>query len=232
MTRNNRSSISKQDNSSDSKSPSTDTEHNSSPEGDVSIPAMEVEVEALEIVRKESRVVLKEQLEFLSDIDDKAMRTVRTSVLFIGLVISAIQLSGDPISIQEMGKWPFRFSTAGVTFLLASIIAGIYTYSVSDLDFGVSNGHRKDVVAGGFTEREWLIFQLSEYNQWTDSMGETNKNNVVGLHATLFSLVAGVLSLLVSGVLTMDIELGRFSLPAIVAILIVVVVTVVLWMAR
>jgi hypothetical protein len=57
-------------------------------------PAEEVETGALEVVRKESREVLKHQIELLGDIDDKAMRTVRTSVLFIGLVISAIRSVG------------------------------------------------------------------------------------------------------------------------------------------
>lgn len=196
------------------------------------IPAEEVDTEALEIVREESREVLNEQLSLLSDIDDKAMRTVRTSVLFIGLVISAIQLSGTPIAVEEIGRWPFRLATAGVTFLLASIVAGIWTYSVSDPDFGVSSDHRKDIVAGGYTEREWLLLQLNEYDEWTDSMRDTNETNVVGLHATLFSLIAGVLSLLLSAVLTMGISFGDFIYPIAFTILIVLGITTVLWVAR
>jgi hypothetical protein len=195
-------------------------------------PAEEVETGALEVVRKESREVLKHQIELLGDIDDKAMRTVRTSVLFIGLVISAIQISGDTININELSTWPFRLATGGVTFLLISIVAGIWTYSVSDPDFGVSDGHRQDVVAGGFTKREWLLFQLNEYDEWTDSMSETNENNVVGLHTTLFSLVTGVFALLFSVMLTMDFNAIRLVLPIVGAVVIVLLVTVVLWMTR
>jgi hypothetical protein len=103
---------------------------------------------------------------------------------------------------------------------------------VSDPDFGVSDGHRQDVVAGGFTKREWLLFQLNEYDEWTDSMSETNENNVVGLHTTLFSLVTGVFALLFSVMLTMDFNAIRLVLPIVGAVVIVLLVTVVLWMTR
>lgn len=198
----------------------------------VTTPAEEVDIGALETVRTESREVLKQQIQLLGDIDDKAMRTVRTSVLFIGLVISAIQLSGNSLSVGDLGAWPFRLATAGVTFLLVSIVTGIWTYSVSDPDFGVSDDHRRDVVAGGYSEREWLLFQLTEYNEWTDSMESTNENNVVGLHTTLFSLVTGVFALLTSVVVTMDFKVSRLVLPAISAIIIISVVTLVLWATR
>lgn len=195
-------------------------------------PAAAVETEAMEVVRQESRNVLDEQIALLSDIDDKAMRTVRTSVLLVGLVISAIQLSDSSISVDAIGTWPFRLAAAGVTFLLVSIVAGIYTYSVSDPEFGVSADHRTDVVAGAYTEHEWLRFQLNEYDEWTESMRETNENNVVGLHVTLFSLVAGLLSLLSSVVWTTEITSGTLFWPAVAAVLLVALVAAVLWVTR
>ncbi|WP_228370975.1 hypothetical protein [Natrinema sp. J7-2] len=160
------------------------------------------------------------------------MRTVRTAVLFIGLVISAIQISGNSITTEEIGTWPFRVATSGVVFLLASIVAGIWTYSVSDPSFGVSSDHRKDVVAGGYTEREWLRFQLNEYDEWTESMRKTNQTNVVGLHTTLFSLVAGVLCLLLSAVLTLEGSPDEFLYPTLVTAFLVLGIAAVLWVTR
>jgi hypothetical protein len=205
---------------------------NGSEPGEQQTPAEEVDIEALEMVRTESREVLGEQISLLGDIDDKAMRTVRTAVLFIGLVISAIQISGDSITTEEIGTWPFRLTTSGVVFLLASIVAGIWTYSVSDPSFGVSSDHRKDVVAGGYTEREWLLFQLNEYDEWTESVRETNQTNVVGLHTTLFSLVAGVLCLLLSAVLTLDGSPSDFLYPTLFTTLFVLGIAAVLWVTR
>lgn len=194
-------------------------------------PAEAVDTEALETVRVESRKVLSEQIRLLNDIDDKAMRSVRTAVLFIGLVVTAVQISDDPTAFAELDAWPFRLAVGGVSFLLTSVLLGIYTYSVSEPEFGVSDGHRNDVVQGGFSRHEWLVFQLNEYDEWTDSMSEVNEQNATLLHGTLVATVLGVVSLLCSIALTAEIPYERLAPPVIAAALLVLVPTVVLSLA-
>ncbi|MFC4408594.1 hypothetical protein [Haloarchaeobius iranensis] len=191
-----------------------------------------VETEALQVVRKESREVLSERIRLLKDIDDKAMRTVRTSVLFIGLVISAVQVSDGSLSDASVGTLSFQFGVGGVTLLLLSIISGVFTYSASDPDFGVSDGHRFDVIQGEYTEKEWLLFQLVEYNQWIGNMRQLNNDNVVLLHLTLFTATAGVISLLFSVVFSVGWELESLISPVIVAVLITLGVLAVLRWSR
>lgn len=157
-----------------------------------------VDTAALETVRTESRHVLSEQLRLLNDIDDKAMRSVRTSVILLGLVVSAVQLGNSSLAVTKLGPWPFGFGMTGVCLLLLSVLTGVQTYSVSRPAFGVSDEHRADVVEGNYSEHEWLRFQLREYDQWIDSATQMNDENAVLLHATLSSMVLGVLSLLVS----------------------------------
>jgi len=188
----------------------------------------EVSTAALKIVRNESREVLSEQIRLLNDLDDKAMRSVRTSVLFIGLVISAIQISNEPPTVSTIGIWPFRLATGGVTFLILSVITGIYTYSDSDPNFGVSNDHRKDVVEGEFTEREWLLFQLDEYDEWTDSMTDINERNVVGLHTTLVSAVIGVIALLLSAIWSAGVDFSQVITPILITTSVFILIAVVL----
>jgi hypothetical protein len=167
--------------------------------GDAETSSVEgVDTEALETVRKESRQVLSEQLRLLNDIDDKAMRSVRTSVILLGLVVSAVQLGNSSLSVAKLGSWSFGFGMTGVCLLLLSVVTGVQTYSVSRPAFGVSDEHRADVVEGNYSEHEWLQFQLREYDQWIDSATQMNNKNAVLLHATLSSMVLGVLSLLVS----------------------------------
>jgi len=195
-------------------------------------PAEAVETDALETVRRESRSVLSEQLQLLNDIDDKAMRSVRTSVLFVGLVVSAVQVSDDPTVLTDLSTWPFRFATGGVFLLMLSILLGVYTYSVSNPEFGVSEDHRNDVVQGGYSHHEWLLLQLTEYDEWTESMSEVNEKNATLLHATLASSVLGVGSLLLSIVWTADVTWNRIVWPALAAVLVVLVPTGVLLLLK
>lgn len=184
----------------------------------------DVDKEALQTVRRESREVLTERIRLLRDLDDKAMRTVRTSVLFIGLVISAIQVSDGSFSSVSTSSPSFQIGVGGVTFLLISIILGVYTYSASEPDFGVSDGHRSDVVEGEFSEKEWLLFQLGEYNEWIRNMREMTEKNVVGLHLTLFTATTGVVALLLSVVYSAGWNYKPLLVPALIAVIFSIIV--------
>lgn len=180
-------------------------------------PVQSTAIEALRNARKESRTVLDEQIRLLNDIDDKAMRSVRTAVVFLGIIISAIQVSGGVQNVPDPDTWVFRLSATGVGLLIISIVAGILTYSVSSPNFGVSEDHRKDVMLG-YTEREWLIFLLNEYDEWTDEMERTNVKNSIGLHTTLFSLTSGLVCLLLSLVHELDYGFWELATPPLVGL--------------
>jgi hypothetical protein len=94
----------------------------------------------------------------------------------------------------------------------------VWTYSASEPDFGISDDHRTDVVDGEFTEKEWLLFQLGEYNEWIGNMRSLTEKNVLGLHLTLYTETAGVLALLLSVVHSIGWKIDRLILPAVVTI--------------
>jgi hypothetical protein len=178
-----------------------------------------VDEDALQVVREESRHVLSEQIDLLKDLDDEAMRTVRTSVLVIGLVISAVQVSRGSISEVSSASISFQLGSSGIVLLLLSIFLGVYTYSVSDPEFGVGDSHRIDVVDGNYTESEWLLIQLNEYSEWAAQMRSLNEKNVTALHLTLFSSTAGVLVLLTAVVVEFDWGIKPLIYPIFISIL-------------
>lgn len=192
----------------------------------------ETHVESLEVVREESRHVLTEQLELLSDIDDKAMRSVRTALILVGLVVSAVQISGGPDSVSNLGRAAFTAGATGVILLLCSILTGIYTYAVSDPPLGIGETHRRDVLDGGYSHHEWLRLQVSEYDEWTETAAEMNDRNVRTLHATLWFLVGGIVSLLAATVVSAAVPLSRVVSPVFVSALVDVAVAVVLILIR
>jgi len=81
-----------------------------------------------EIVYTEARAVIEAQNATMSDIDDKAMRTVRLNAVLLGLLVTGVQFA------------PGLFTTVALqvafVFLISSTVCGIITYNESDLYVG------------------------------------------------------------------------------------------------
>lgn len=77
--------------------------------------------EAYRSMLEESRAVLDHQVEFLNQMDDAALRTVRTSVIVIGIVVSAASI-GTGTRLSTFDPWSVGLAVGGVTSLLFSII--------------------------------------------------------------------------------------------------------------
>lgn len=80
--------------------------------------------EALDHQLAESRCVIDHQVAKVSDIDNKAIRTVRLEIIFLGILLSAAKLTDDP----EIINVPMELGGAAI---IVSIILGVITYSDS-----------------------------------------------------------------------------------------------------
>ncbi len=116
----------------------------------------------------------------------------------------------------------------GALLIILSIVTGLYTYSVSDLPFGVGNDHRADALTEDYSHREWLEFQLNEYDDWTTDAADVNRKNVLGLHLTQFCLFFGLVLLLASVLISAEIGLRYVIQQVTITTVIVIVVAVIL----
>lgn len=153
------------------------------------------DLETLRVTREESRDVLDHQLSLLNDLDDKAMRTVRTAVLLLGILISAAGIAGPErlADLHPLVKW--LSGTAALLLFVTSII-GTATYIASDMTFGVGRSHRAEIRSENYSEREWLFVLLDEYDKWTGEMRRTNESNARNLQAAQFLLALSLALLL------------------------------------
>lgn len=149
---------------------------------------------------EESRAVLDHEIAILNDIDDKAIWTVRTAVLIIGLVVSAASITGNRgVSTPT----PVKVSAGlGVSVLLASLVSGVMTYSIAAPEPGISAQYRTAVLDEDIPEREWRRELLEGYNRWIAQMQLVNERNGYYLFVTQSLLLLGVLLLSVAGGLT------------------------------
>src|SRR6056297_198841 len=92
---------------------------------------------ALRSACQESREVLDYQLSVQDDIDDKAIWSVRTAVLVLGLLLSAGSL-GDISQFLSFPWYVHGLAGFGIGLLLLSVYFGIGTYTMTETYPGVS----------------------------------------------------------------------------------------------
>lgn len=161
------------------------TDQGSQESGGVSDP------EALHLTREESRAVLDRKLKALDEINTKAMHTVRTAVVLLGLVISTLALlrRSDPTGFTGA---PAIVAGSGTLCLLLAIGTGLVTYSIAGVPDGVSQSYRDEVREGGYDEVNWLLVLLGGYDQWVDGANEAKKRKERHLLWTQLLLAVGL----------------------------------------
>lgn len=158
----------------------------------------------IEIVRKtheEARTVLDHQTQLLDDIDDKAARTVRITILLVGAILG-VATFGEQAAVSFTNSYILW----GSIYLISSIALGMKTYNVSDPYLGPNPRDMNDLMKEE-TEKEMLLFLVEEgYHDWISGMDFLNRKNGLYLDLTQVSLILGIIFLMMGVVDQMLIE--------------------------
>jgi hypothetical protein len=141
----------------------------------------------LETTYENARSVLEAQRETVSDIDEKAMRTVRLTVLLGGGFASAYGITG--ISLD--GFW----ALLGSTFLVASLVSGVLTYEETSLYLGPDEAYLGQLVSDDFREVPWHRDLIETYAAWIGENRTQVRSNARYLFVTQSFLACGVVAL-------------------------------------
>jgi hypothetical protein len=151
---------------------------------------------------EESRAVLDERLAKLEDIGDKAIWTVRSAILVLGLVVSAASL-GDPATLRRLHAGALLLAALGTLSLLAACVFGLGTYFGMHRVTGIGSDYRRFAASESLTETTWLLAVLRGYDDWIlDVERATDRSGTHLLRAQL-AFLAGVLSLVSAGILSL-----------------------------
>lgn len=110
----------------------------------------------------EARAVIESQRDVISDIDDKAIRTVRLNALVVGIVVGTAQLVGASM-------FHLSILTGGTVCLFLSLGAGLITYSESDLYLGPNRAYIDRISANEFDDGDWEADLLARMGDWIDT---------------------------------------------------------------
>ncbi|MEZ3116915.1 hypothetical protein RYH80_13450 [Halobaculum sp. MBLA0147] len=138
------------------------------------------------VLNDECRTVIDHQVEKLRDIDDVAARTVRITVLVLAGILGTISLGeSSGVSLTSpLTLW-------GGSYLLFSILAGMYTYNVSDSYLGPG---RRTIEKWGTHDSESELHDVAHraYAEWIEEMEILAAVNGIALDVTQLSLGLGL----------------------------------------
>jgi hypothetical protein len=137
-----------------------------------------------EIAYTEARAVIDAQNNTMSDIDDKAMRTVRLNTVLLGLLITGLQFA------------PGLFNTttlqAAFALLLISTVCGVITYNESNLYVGPRGEYIEDLAGEDFPDPPWEEDLLETMAGMIAENYDDVRRNSKWLTATQVTLVLGI----------------------------------------
>lgn len=139
----------------------------------------------LEVGYSEARTVIDSQRDVLSDIDEKAIRTVRLNALIMGVVVGAAQLAGATI-------FHFPILTGGTICLFLSLGAGLITCSESDLYLGANRAYIERLIANEFDDASWETDLLIRMGDWMEANQRVIQWNGRLLFVTQTLLLLGI----------------------------------------
>lgn len=118
----------------------------------------ETRTKSLERTLDRAESVLDGQLRYLSDIHDKAVRTVYIEIVLFGVIASGWQLvpNTDPVNV---------WMKAGGVLIVGSTLAGIFTSSSSSPDYGPGPSYVRSNLESGATNEDVYLELLQGYRE-------------------------------------------------------------------
>ncbi len=159
------------------------------------------DVESLKVAREEANRVIGHQIKTLSDIDDKASDTLRYSILFLGLLLTALSIvvradAGAEGAVYRMPSPLLYLSVAaafaGVLSILATVVLSISTYIGTEFKPGPSHRDLERYSDNRYTEEEWLILLVRSSPSWIEANARSNNEDARQLQWALRALATGV----------------------------------------
>lgn len=156
--------------------------------------------ETLEFLCGEAREVVDNQIDTLSDLDDKAMWTLRMIVLVFGLLLTALSLAVRA-DVDRLGRFVNLFTTTGVVALLGGLLASVVAYSHTQFKAGPSSRDIRALLYRNVDGGRYRESLLLGYRDWIRHNRDSIERDSTLLFVCQVLLIVGIAFLAV-GILT------------------------------
>lgn len=159
----------------------------------------EAELSTVKILCKEGRETVDKQVEWMQQIDQKAIHFLRANIMFLGLLLTALSLLVQSDTF-EIAPYMNIFTGLGIMALLSSIGFAAITYISSRFEGGVDCIDIDESVEEAY-ETEQLYQRLAVgYSEWIEYNGLVIKINAY-LSTVTILLTIDAIALLTIGIL-------------------------------
>lgn len=138
-------------------------------------------VDVLRISREEAQRTLDNQLQTLSDIDDKAARILRINLVLLSIILTGVSIAansdGSPPAESVLPALVNNYTIAGIVLLIFSTAVAAITYTSSDVRGGMSGEALRSILDNDFNDRENLEGIVESYARWIEHNYRTNVRN-------------------------------------------------------
>lgn len=139
-----------------------------------------------EIAYTEARAVIDAQNTTMSDIDDKAMRTVRLNAVLLGLLVTGLEFAPDMFHNATL--------QGAFVFLIVSTMCGVVTYNESNLYVGPRGEFVEDLARDDFPGPPWEEDLLEAMAGMVAENYDDIRRNSKWLTITQVTLVLGIVA--------------------------------------
>lgn len=144
------------------------------------------ENQRIAVTYSEARAVLEAQNDTMGDIDTKAMRTVRFTVLLVGILMTAVRFAGP-------GVFETGLLYLSVGCLVLSAIVGIVTYNESYLFVGPQGSYLAVLAHGTSSDIRWDRDLLETFGGMISENADELEWNSWLLTVTQGGLILGII---------------------------------------
>lgn len=136
--------------------------------------------------------------------DTKAVRILRSTLLLIGLVLTALSISGQSPSF-DISRFVNYYTLSGMLSLILAVTVAATSYIVSSYEAGIGHGDLQSTRRERYTDIQLHENLASGYADWIQYNQNVVKYNPTLVTVTLILLI-GAMGLLTVGILVGDIR--------------------------
>lgn len=166
--------------------------------------------DTLEATLKETQREYRLKLERLDEIDDRALRISRTSVLVVGFAASAVTVGGSN-AVDSVPMFYLVILSLGLTSTLMAAVVGVAKITVTGYPIGVGTSQRSEIRDLSYSYGSALSEYIEQYEEMIREVTEEIRRGKIELAIVQYLTIFGSICLFTGSSSYILYKLMRFN---------------------
>jgi len=149
------------------------------------------DVEALRAACEEAKGTLDHQMSWLQQMDTKAVKILRATLVLIGLLLTALSVSVRSNSV-DISQFVNAFTLAGGLALVFASVGAAVTYIASSYEAGISKRDLEEALDNNYDEEKLHTQLVGGYANWIQFNQYVLQYNAILLTLTIIFVIDAI----------------------------------------